>query len=415
MKRFSTAGILAAALFGAAVFWSDRVCAGEAGLRFETATAGFNLDRTDSVYEQGMKALDERNWDRAIELFSEVVRLNGNRSDGALYWKAYAQNKQGKPSEAVATLGTLTRTFPKSQWTNEARALEIEVSQAAGQPVRPESEADEELKLIAINALMQSNADQAIPMLQKVLEGNQSPKLKERALFVLAQNGSPKAREIITQIARGKANPNLQSKALNYLGLFGGKESRQVLADIYTSSSEVQVKRAILHSFMLAGDRERLLALVKSEPASELRGEAVRQLGVLGARTELWQLYQAESSPDIKESILNALFISGSTERLAEVAQNEKDSKLRAKAIQWLGASGSGKTGEILLSIYETDKDPSIRRTVLQGLFVQGNARALIDLARKETDISMKKEIVGKLSLMRSKEATEYMMEILNK
>lgn len=46
---------------------------------------------------------------------------------------------------------------------------------------------------------------------------------------------------------------------------------------------------------------------------------------------------------------------------------------------------------------------------------MQGNARALIDLARKETDLSMKKEIVGKLSLMGSKEATEYMMELLNK
>jgi len=52
---------------------------------------------------------------------------------------------------------------------------------------------------------------------------------------------------------------------------------------------------------------------------------------------------------------------------------------------------------------------------VIQGLFVQGNAKALVDLARKETDPSVKKEIVGKLSVMGSKEATDYLMEILNK
>ena len=50
-----------------------------------------------------------------------------------------------------------------------------------------------------------------------------------------------------------------------------------------------------------------------------------------------------------------------------------------------------------------------------QGLFVQDNAKALISLARKETDLSMKKAIVSKLSLMDSKEAREYLMEILNK
>jgi hypothetical protein len=38
-----------------------------------------------------------------------------------------------------------------------------------------------------------------------------------------------------------------------------------------------------------------------------------------------------------------------------------------------------------------------------------------VSLARKESDLQLKKEIVSKLSVMRNKEATDYFVEILNK
>jgi hypothetical protein len=69
----------------------------------------------------------------------------------------------------------------------------------------------------------------------------------------------------------------------------------------------------------------------------------------------------------------------------------------------------------VLLSIYQSESDASIRRKAVEGLFIQGNAKALVQLARKESNLDMKKELVSKLSLMKSKEALDYMMEILNK
>jgi HEAT repeat protein len=126
-------------------------------------------------------------------------------------------------------------------------------------------------------------------------------------------------------------------------------------------------------------------------------------------------MYQAEPAPEIREQILNALFVGGGTDRLLEVARTDKEPRLRRAAIRLLGVSGAAKTGEALISMYASEKDPDIRRQVIEGLFVQGNAKALIDLARKETDPAMKREIVSKLSIMGSKEATDFMMEILNK
>ena len=39
----------------------------------------------------------------------------------------------------------------------------------------------------------------------------------------------------------------------------------------------------------------------------------------------------------------------------------------------------------------------------------------MVDIARKETDMNIKKFIVNQLGIMHSKEATDYMMEILSK
>ena len=50
-----------------------------------------------------------------------------------------------------------------------------------------------------------------------------------------------------------------------------------------------------------------------------------------------------------------------------------------------------------------------------QMLFMQQNAKAMVDIARKESDMTLKKELVQRLAMMRSKEATDYMMEVLNK
>ena len=76
---------------------------------------------------------------------------------------------------------------------------------------------------------------------------------------------------------------------------------------------------------------------------------------------------------------------------------------------------GGPQTGQALLDIYGTDKDPAVKRNVINALFTQGNATTLVALARKETDLEMKKVIVQKLSVMGGKVATDYMLEILNK
>jgi HEAT repeat protein len=318
----------------------------------------FKFSYESGSYESGKSALDNHNYERAVEIFDKVInaRTPSTRADGAYYWKAYALNKLGKRDEALAALGELSSKFPQSSWLNDANALKAEVQQGKGQPVAPENQADEDLKLYAINALINSDADRAVPLLEGLLSNpKMSPRLKERALFVLAQSRSDKAHEIVGRYAKGGSNPDLQLAAVQYLGTYRSKESRQLLSEVYSSVNDVNVKRSVLRSFEMSRDVDHLVSIAKSEQNVELRKEAVRQLG------------------------------------------NIRDEQTVAN----------------LVSIYGAESDREIKSEILNSLRNQGAAKQIIECARKESDPELKKSAVRMLSEMRSKEATDFLMEIL--
>ena len=370
-------------------------------------------EEAEDAYERGSDSLDESEWDGAVRAFSEVVRLGGRRADGALYWKAYALAKLSKKVEALAALADLKKANAESRWAKEAGALELDLRQGA--QASTDAHADEEMKLLALNALMNSDAGRAIPLLEGFLQGNQSPRLKDRALFVLSQSESPRAREILVRTAKNAPTPDLQMRAIKYLGLSGDRPSLQALSELYAASADVSVRRAILRAFMTADDTAPVLAAAKAEKSPELRREAIHQLGAMEASDELLQLYRIETSVDLKEEILQALGVAESVAPLGEIAKGEADARLRRAAIQALGIIDSRESGAILRSLYPVQRDAASKKAVMEALFVQDNAQALIEIAKSEKDPAMRREAVEKLSVMDSPDAQQYMIEILQK
>jgi HEAT repeat protein len=370
-------------------------------------------ERIEEEYDRGREALDEGRYDQAAKVFSELAKKGTAQTDAALYWKAYAENRMGNRDVALATIADLKRRFPQSRWQRDASALEIEVRQRTGQPSHPDAQSDDDLKMLAIQGLMNSDPDRALPLLEKVLNGTGTPREKSKALFVIAQSGKPEARQILGRIASGQSNPELQRKAVEYLGMFGGSEAHKTLADVYAKSTDEGVKRAILRSYMISGDKEDLFAAAKSEKDDNVRREAIRQLGLVHGVDELQQLYVKESSTDLKREILQAFFLAGDSKRLVEAATSEKDPDLRRTAVRNLGLINSADSSQALKTIYAKETNRELREEVLNAYFIQGNASALVAIAKAEKDPELKKMAVSKLSLMHSKEGTEYLMEIL--
>lgn len=274
---------------------------------------------------------------------------SGSRAEGALYWKAYCLNKLGRRTEAAAALAKLKQEYPKSRWSDDASALAGEMNQNRG-TTAAEDATNEEIKLMAINGLLAADPDRAVPQLEKLLNGPSSPKLKDRALFVLTQSGSPRAKEVLLNVAKGTSHPDLQMRAIRYIGMSGSEEARKQMLEIYNSSSDTDVKRSIIRSMLSSGASDQLLTM----------------------------------------------------------AQNEKDPTLRAEAIRTLGMMH--KTP---LALYTPNADRQVKKAIINGLFISGDAKGMIELARKESDPEMKKQLVSQLAVMHNKDATDYMMEIL--
>jgi hypothetical protein len=390
-------------------------------------SAGWNLtgrsQNEDRLYESGQSALDGRRYEQALQDFNQVTARGGVRADAAWYWKAYTLNKLGRRDEAIAALAELRKSYSSSRWLDDAKALELEVKQQSGKPVSPEGESDEDLKLMALNGLMQSDPDRAVPLIENLLKGSQSPRLKQRALYVLAVSNTPRAQQVLEQVARGGANPDLQYKAVTYIasmrrkGTPGGAAAPTpaILNEVYGSSNDPRVKRAIIDAYRSNHDNARLIEIARGEKIAELRQEAFRALGNNAGQPELWSIYQSETSPDVKQQILNVMWNNGDAQKLAEAARTEKDPAVRMMALRVLASQKTGATSDNLVSLYNAEQDARNKRTIADTLFSQKNAKALVDIARAEKDPQMKLSLVNLLSRMKSKEASDYLTEILTK
>jgi HEAT repeat protein len=312
------------------------------------------MGRGDAEYDAGTRALDQHHYEEAILHFDQVINSKSARADGALYWKAYALNRSGKRDDALAALAQLRRDYASSAWLNDAQALETEVKQSSGQPVSPSQESDDDLKLLAINSLMNADAERAVPLIEGILKGNSPPKVKRDALFVLTQSRSPRAQQLLNDYAKGGGNPDLQLQAIRYLGQSGSRDTQQQLGGIYGTTNDARVKTTIIDS--LSG-------------------------------TRAW------------DALLN-------------IAKTEKDANLRNQAIRAIASNRSAPI-DGLLEMYP-NLDMSAKSAIVDGLVSRRDAKTLVDLAHKETDPQMKRRIVERVGNMHdNKDAMDYMMEIL--
>jgi TolA-binding protein len=370
----------------------------------------------DQLYQRGQSALDSRRWEDAVEYFNQAALRNGSRTDGALFWKAYALNKLGKGAEAKTVLADLRTRHATSRWLDDAKALDLQIAQASGAPVSPEAETDEDMKILAINGIMQSDPERGLPLLERILKGAGSPKVKQRAVYVLAQSSAPKAQAMLEQIARGGGNPDLQVKAVQYLGeRRRGPNSSQVLAEIYAATNDKEVKRAVLHSWSSRNEKDRLLAAAKNEKDLDLKRIAIDRLGDNQGNPELWQLYESETTVEGKKMLLDRMHRNSSPDKLLNVVRTEKDPEVRRLAIRVLGDQRTTPSADALVQVYTSEQDQQVKRWILDGL--SNNDVALISLARAEKDPKMKLMIVERISNLasRSAPAREYLEELLTK
>jgi hypothetical protein len=278
----------------------------------------------DAAYTAGSKAMDEHRWQDAVVSFDKVISAKGKRVDAAVYWKAYSLNKLGKPQLAAATCDQLRAQDPNSQWNRDCAALTVNVhidTQALAESMKnvaahvgamadsstedveiwdntnPPHGSDDDLKMLALNSLLNQDPARAIPLLRGVLNGNGSPAMKKHALFVLAQSKSPDADVILRDAAIGKMGPELQREAIRSIAIFGGKRSNDTLVEVYKTTSDPKIKKSVISGLFITQDASRMVELARNEKDLELKRSIVSQLALMNDKAATDYMMELLSKP----------------------------------------------------------------------------------------------------------------------
>ncbi len=268
------------------------------GLAFAPAPAPVAANDT-SAYATGTRAMNERRWQDAIAAFDKVIAAKDKRSDAALYWKAYSLNKLRRRSDATAVCNALRGQYADSSWNKDCAALSINARNNADNSgdfplpldvhidpiVVPDIHVDfknnSDIKILALNSLLNQDPAKAIPILRGILTGNQPTNLKKHAIFVLAQSKSPEAQAILHDAVTGKMDPELQRQAITMMAVFEGKRANDTLAEVYRTTTDPSIKRSIISAFFITQDAPRMVDLARNEKDLNLKRSIVSQLAIM--------------------------------------------------------------------------------------------------------------------------------------
>lgn len=295
----------------------------------------FANDPADS-YNAGIHALDQQRWQDATTAFDKVAKTHGKRADAALYWEAYALNKLGRSGLVAATCNQLRSSYPRSTWNHDCSSLlaaaadpgiyavrsgpnstggtapqdqvndngilirdksqkQLEAEQKWATQMQMQTDqalvlshganngagSDADLKMLALNSLMQRDPAQALPAVRNILTGNGSHQLKQHALVALAMNQSPEAQSLLRDVATGKTAPEEQRAAVQMLGVYQGRRAGDTLTEIYRSSSDRAIKRSAVSGLFISGDATRLVDLARNEKDLQLKHDIVAELALM--------------------------------------------------------------------------------------------------------------------------------------
>lgn len=284
----------------------------------------------------------------------------------------------------------------------------------------------------ALNALLQMSADQALPVLKKVLERRDkcSELLRRKAVFLVSQKRGDEAADILVNTAKTDPDRETREQAVFWLSQTDSERATEVLEQILLRESgdpELQ-KKAIfsLAQGRTARSREILRDYVRRTDApEEARADAIFWLGQRRdpeSAAFLREVFPTLRSRELQDKVLFSVAQARTAENSRWLLDRAKDraldGHLRKQALFWAGQSGVAVKD--LAEIYDSGTDDRELRN--QVIFVLSQRRRdqaamdkLHDIAQREQDAELRKQAIFWLGQSGDPRAAKFLEDIINK
>ena len=420
-------------------------------------------DPADSLYRLAREAMSRGDYKRAAEIFHRIPERypQSTYAGQAMYYEAYSLYRSGDEDDLNAArnrLKELKLRYPavaKSDGAtlltrvcgelakrgDESCAADISSKAEGSNDVTggetrtigqgrscPSDDDDNDDRIAALNALMQMDADRAMPILKKVLERRDpcSAGLRRKAVFLVSQKRTDETANILMNVARSDPDQEVREQAVFWLSQVPG--STGLLEEILRGNSDENIKEKALFSLSQQNEPRaqqilRDFALRESE-SSDLREKAIFWLGQRRSseNTEfLRNLYSRIGNQDLKEKILFSLSQqrgAGNEQWLMGIALNSKeDIELRKKALFWAGQSGVAIPE--MVQLYDRMADTEMKEQIIFSLSQRQKERAaidkLFDIAKNEKDAELRKKAIFWLGQSRDPRVQQFLLDLINR
>ena len=378
------------------------------------------LDEAQSKYPQATTAGDASTL--AVRVRGELARLGDKDAAAAIAADASEAVEAPEPPEAPDAVPAVRGARPPRVRAPVARPPRVRLSDRCG------NDDESDMKVAALNALLQMDADKAVPILKQVLARRDSSSvcLRRKAVFLVSQKKTEATEDILLDAARNDPDPEVKEQAVFWLSQVGTDKAVTALDSILRRSDDQGLQEKAL--FALSQHRSArataaLRAYVERKDVSdEMREKAVFWLGQSNDPENsafLRSAYGRTDNSALKQKILFALSQSRGAENqqfLLDVARNKSETvDVRKQALFWAGQSGTIGTAE-LASLYGTIPDREMREQIIFVLSQRSDAAAmdkLIDIARKDPDPELRKRALFWVGQSKDPRATQLLQDIL--
>ncbi len=308
------------------------------------------------LLREGRELVSDRKWDAATTKFNDLIRAypRDKNLDAALYWMAFCMKQQGRLQESDQILERLIREYPRSGWGDDARALRLELAGALG------------------------NLDAA----RDVLERDREAKDRSREAKDRSRESKVRSRE--------------------------GKERSRAVKEISGSLHESD------QNSLRAEDPEEALRLIALQSLFQADPERAMSVaaGFLGA--------DSKTSPAIQEAALGLIARHGGEKAwpaLLDTARNQSlAEKVREQAIYWIAHRNGSEATDILVRLYDEQKEVELKEKILYWLGQRGGKSGLQKLfavARSDSPQNLRERAIYYLGQSKDPEAIKLLEQII--
>jgi HEAT repeat protein len=406
-------------------------------------------DAAQKLLREGRELVGERKWDAARAKFDNLIRAypRDKNLDAALYWLAFCLKQQGSPREADQTLERLIKEFPRSEWIDDARALQIELAETSRVPEtvervlelhkkdieewrkrRERDDPDESLRLIALQSLFQADPERAMSVAVGFLgqDSKASPTIQEAALGLIARHGGKKAWPALLETARNQSiAESLREQAIYWIAQQNREQAAEALVQLYDGEKTAELKERLLYWLAQSDNgraKAKIVEVARGDNSSELRERAIYWVAQRGGEqsfSALNELYGAEKDSAIKDRILYWFAQSNEPRaqaKIIEIARSDNSSELRDRAVYWVAQRKGEESTDALIRLYDEQKEEDIKERILYWLGQRGGKaglQKLLAVARNDSSQSLRERAVYYLAGSKDPEATKLLEQIL--